>query len=418
MTSPADGTPITAEEIEAQKHIPARALYATYMVGLTTTALVIMMKVIVPLWAVDLGMSPSAIGLAMGAGGLIPFILSIHGGTMMDRLGTRRITLIFAVLGAATMFLYPMLPWVVALFMLQLVSGYTNNVSWMGAQALIVQFGRGNTGLIAKFSFATRIGTVSGPIVIGAIWDVVGAWGAFMFCGLIGLGVVVCTYMVPARLTDADFVDNPPPIRMSDLVPRFRDYVQAFAMMAIPAVAFVVAVTFLRIASSSMQGSFYVVYLQGIGYTGTLIGVLLAMSEGGGMFGSFIAKPMEKLMAPHWVLLIFIALSLFFIAVTPYLGGIFVLLLIASSFRGSAQGLAQPVMFAVLSRAVSRKEQGMSIGLRTTSNRLATMIVPTMMGYIVEWTSIEDSFWIMGALLIGGCAVIALILRRIPGFKT
>jgi MFS family permease len=299
-----------------------------------------------------------------------------------------------------------------------MVSGYTTNMGWMGAQSLIVQFGRGNTDMIAKFSFATRIGTVAGPILIGMIWDIAGAWGAFFFCGLIGLSIVACTYMVPAELTDGDVLDNPEPIRVSDLVPRLSDYIKAFAMMAIPAVAFVVAVTYIRIASSAMQGSFYVVYLEGIGFSGTLIGVLLAMSEGGGMFGSFIAKPMEKLMAPHWVLLIFIALSLFCIAVTPYLGGIFVLLLIASGFRGSAQGLAQPVMFAVLSRAVSRKEQGMSIGLRTTSNRLATMMVPTVMGYIVEWTSLEDSFWIMGAILIGACGVIALVIRRLPGFQT
>ncbi len=413
-----DRIPLSDDEIEAQKRVPARALYATYTVGLTTNSLVTMMKVIVPLWAVQLGMSPGQIGLAMGAGGLVPFIFSIHGGTMMDRLGTRRITIIFAALGAVTLLLYPMMPWVAALFILQMLSGYTTNMGWMGAQALIVQFGRGNTDMIAKFSFATRIGTVSGPILVGAIWDVAGPWGAFSFCALIGLSIVACTYMVPAKLTDGELAEHPQAIRVADLVPRLADYIQAFAMMAIPAVAFVVAVTYIRIASSAMQGSFYVVYLEGIGFSGTLIGILLAMSEGGGMFGSFIAKPMEKLMAPHWVLLIFIALSLFCIAITPYLGGIFVVLLIASAFRGSAQGLAQPVMFAVLSRAVSRKEQGMSIGLRTTSNRLATMMVPTVMGYIVELTSIEDSFWIMGAILIGACGVIALIIRRLPGFQT
>ncbi|HEU0070109.1 MAG TPA: MFS transporter [Alphaproteobacteria bacterium] len=414
----ADQVPLSDEEIEAQKRVPARALYATYTVGLTTNSLVTMMKVIVPLWAVAIGMSPGQIGLAMGAGGLMPFIFSIHGGTMMDRLGTRRITIIFAALGALTLPLYPLMPWIIALFLLQLISGYTTNMGWMGAQALIVQFGRGNTDMIAKFSFATRIGTIAGPILIGAIWDVAGPWGAFMFCGLIGLSIVACTYMVPAKLTDGDFAENPPPLRAADMIPRLSDYIQAFAMLAIPAVAFVVAVTYIRIASSAMQGSFYVVYLEGIGMSGTLIGILLAMSEGGGMFGSFIAKPMERLMAPHWVLLIFIALSLFFISVTPYLGGIFVLLLIASGIRGSAQGLAQPVMFAVLSRAVSRKEQGMSIGLRTTSNRLATIMVPTIMGYVVEWTSIEDSFWIVGGALIACCGIVALIIRRLPGFKT
>jgi MFS family permease len=413
-----DRAPLSEDEIEAQKRVPAKALFATYGVGLTSNALVTMMKVIVPLWAIRIGMSPGEIGLAMGAAGLLPFILSIHGGTLMDRLGTRRITLIFAAVSTVVILLYPAMPWIAMLFLLQLLSGLTTNMGWMGAQALIVHFGRGNTGMIAKFSLATRIGTVSAPILIGIIWDVAGPWGAFLFAGLIAASVVVCTFLVPKALAEADIDEAPQDINFKELVPRVADYIQAFSMIAIPAVAFIVAVTYLRIASSAMQGSFYVVYLEGIGYTGTLIGVLLAMSEGGGLFGTLIAKPMEKLMAPHWVLIIFIALSIFFIAVTPYLGGIFALLLIASTFRGSAQGLCQPVMFAVLSRAVSRKEQGMSIGLRTTANRLATIMVPTVMGFIVEWTTIEDSFWIVGGTLIAACGVVALVVRRLPGFRT
>lgn len=413
-----DRAPLSQDEIDAQKRVPAKALYATYGVGLTSNALVTMMKVIVPLWAIRIGMSPGEIGLAMGAGGLLPFLLSIHGGTLMDRLGTRRVTLVFAVVSTVVILLYPVLPWVAMLLTLQLVSGMTTNMGWMGAQALIVQFGRGNTEMIAKFSLATRIGTVSAPVAIGIVWDVAGPWGAFPFVALIGAAVVVCTYMVPKGLAEADIGESAPPIRLRELTPRWADYVQAFSMIAIPAVAFVVAVTYLRIASSAMQGSFYVVYLENIGYTGTLIGILLAMSEGGGLFGTLIAKPMERLMAPHWVLIIFIAFSIFFIAVTPYLGGIFALLLIASTFRGSAQGLCQPVMFAVLSRAVSRKEQGMSIGLRTTANRLATIMIPTTMGFVVEWTTIEDSFWIVGGTLIAACGVIALVIRRLPGFKT
>jgi sugar phosphate permease len=75
-------------------------------------------------------------------------------------------------------------------------------------------------------------------------------------------------------------------------------------------------------------------------------------------------------------------------------------------------------MFAILSRAVSRREQGMSIGLRTTANRLASMMVPPVMGLVVEVSSIEMSFVIVGGLLIGLCGVVGLVIRRIPGFKT
>lgn len=398
--------------------IPARILYATYAVGLASNALVLMLRVVVPLWAVQLGMSAGEIGLAIGASGVLPFVLAIHGGSLMDRLGTRRVTLVFAVTSTVLCALYPIMPFVVALYLLQVLSGFTTNMGWVGAQSLIVQFGRGNTTLISRFSMAARIGTLMAPIVVGAVWDISGHWGAFLFCAAWSGTVVIALLMVPKALVETVAEKAGQKVTLRDVLPRLSDYTSAVAMMAAPAVAFIVAVTYLRIGSSSMQGSFYVVYLEGIGYTGTLIGILIAMSEGGGMFGTVFAGPMERIMAPHWVLLLHIVLSLFFISITPFLGGIFILLLIASGFRGSSQGLSQPVMFAILSRAVSKREQGLSIGLRTTANRLATMMIPPIMGFIVEFSSIEMSFVIMGGLLIALCGVVGLIIRRIPGFKT
>ena len=398
--------------------IPARILYATYAVGLASNALVLMLRVVVPLWAVQLGMSAGEIGLAIGASGVLPFVLAIHGGSLMDRLGTRRVTLVFAVTSTVLCALYPVMPFVIALYLLQVLSGFTTNMGWVGAQSLIVQFGRGNTTLISRFSMAARIGTLMAPIVVGAVWDISGHWGAFLFCAVWSSTVVIALLMVPKALVETVAEKTNQKVTLRDILPRLSDYTSAFAMMASPAVAFIVAVTYLRIGSSSMQGSFYVVYLEGIGYTGTLIGILIAMSEGGGMFGTVFAGPMERIMAPHWVLLLHIVLSLFFIAITPFLGGIFILLLIASGFRGSSQGLSQPVMFAILSRAVSKREQGLSIGLGTTANRLATMMIPPIMGLVIEFSNIEMSFVIVGGLLIALCGVVGLVIRRIPGFKT
>lgn len=398
--------------------IPARVFYATYAVGFTANSLTLMLKVLVPLWAITLGMSAAEIGLALGAAGLMPFLFAIHGGALMDRLGTRRVTLVFAIVTTVLCGLYPVLPFVTALFLLQLLSGLTTNMGWVGAQALIVRFARGNTALISKFSLAARVGTLIAPVLVGAVWDVSGAWGSFFFCAIWSLSVVAALLVVPKALAEARSETGDQPVKLGDLLPRRDDYIQAFAMMAIPAVAFIVAVTFLRIASSGMQGSFYVVYLENIGLTGTLIGILIAVSEGGGLLGISVAAWMERYMAPHWVLLLNIVVSLFFISITPLLGGIFVLLLIASAIRGAGQGLSQPVMFAILSRAVSPRDQGMSIGLRSTANRLSTMLIPAIMGYFVEATSLEMSFILLGGILIALCGVVGLVIRRIPGFKT
>ena len=404
-------------DARAADDIPARALWGTYATGLTANSVTMMLKVVVPLWALHLNMSPTMIGVAIGAAAVLPLILAIHGGVLMDRLGTRRVTLCFAFLTTVLVPLYPAMPLVGAVVILQMLTGLTTNMSWIGAQTLICQFTKGDTAAIGRFSFWSRLGLLGAPVLIGVIWDLFGPWGAFLFTGACGGLTLAALFLMGNPRTEPEPVERPR-LGAGALTPRLSDYVKAFSLIGIPAVAFIVAATFLRISSSGIQTSFYVVYLDGIGLTGTLIGVLIAASEFAGSFGALLAGPMVKIMRPHWVLLLFAAASIFFISITPLLGGILVLLFIASALRGGAQGLSQPVMFSILSRAVGADEQGMSIGLRTTANRLATMIVPVIMGAIADTIGLEESFIIVGGFLVLSCALVGLIVRRTPGFST
>ena len=398
----------------AADDVPARALWGTYAAGMTANSVTMMLKVVVPLWALHLNMSPTMIGVAIGAAAVLPLILAIHGGVLMDRLGTRRVTLFFAFLTTMLIPLYPAMPLFGAVVILQMLTGLTTNLNWMGVQTLICQFTKGDTAAIGRFSFWSRLGLLGAPILIGVIWDLFGPWGAFLVTSACG-GLTLAALFL---MGDTRPVSKAPALGAGALTPRLSDYAKAFALISIPAVAFIVVATFLRISSSGIQTSFYVVYLDGIGFTGTLIGVLIAASELSGSFGALLAGPMVKIMRPHWVLLLFAGASIFFISITPLLGGILVLLFIASALRGGCQGLSQPVMFSILSRAVGANEQGMSIGLRTTANRLATMIVPVIMGAIADTIGLEESFIIVGGFLVLSCALLGLVIRRTPGFST
>ena len=409
--------PGAAGGVEDRPAIPARAIHATYGLGFSANAVTTMLKVVVPLWAIQLNLSATEIGFAIGMSALMPFLLSIHGGVLMDKLGTRRVTFAYAVTTALVCPLYPIFPTFAALVLFQLITGLTSNMVWFGAQTLITGFTKGQTTLLARFSIVARCGTLIGPVVIGVIWDLTGHWGAFGFLGAAGAFVMVVLFMVPATAEAVHREARPRPA-LRDLIPNWHDYAAAFSMMAIPTVAFVVAMTALRISSTGIQTSFYVVYLNEIGFLGTLIGVLLGISEAAGLLGAVMAGWWEKLIKPHWVFLIFGTLSLFFVTITPALGGMFLILAIATASRGYAQGLSQPVMFGILARAVDPSLQGTSIGLRTTSNRFATVLVPLIMGIVADAVGIAYSFYLVGGTLIAGCLVLALFVRRIPDFRT
>ncbi|HTI86435.1 MAG TPA: MFS transporter [Alphaproteobacteria bacterium] len=392
-----------------------RTLLATYGAGLTTNAFTLMLKVVVPLWALRLDMSPTMIGIAVGAGGLLPFLLSIHGGVLMDKFGTRRVNVVFALAAASSVALFPFLPWASAVIALQLVTGLSSNIGWMGAQALIVQYAPGDTTAIARFSMASRLGNLVAPMFTGYVWDAAGPTGTFLFVALWPLLTFVCLLLMPPTYTDIQGAGHRVGVR--DIFPRLSDYLQAFAMMAVPAVTFIVVLTYVRIGSSAIQSSFYVVYLENIGLSGLFIGVLIGIGEGFGMFGAGVAGWIEKRLKPHWTLILFIAISVAAVCLTPMVSGFTALLVLFSAIRGNAQGLSQPVMFAILSRAVDPREQGRSIGLRTTANRLATMTIPPAMGILIDAVGLDASFYWTGVILVAICIIVALVVRRLPGFQ-
>jgi len=207
-------------------------------------------------------------------------------------------------------------------------------------------------------------------------------------------------------------VRRPVRFRVHDVVPRLPDYVRCFALMAIPAVATTMAIIFLRTATNGVQSSLYVVYLNGVGLTGTSIGILFAAIEVMSGVGSLFAGRVSRLGDPQRTMLSGTVLSIVMICATPFLGGIFVLLLLAQAARGWLQGVVQPMMFSAQAKAVGRYRQGAIVGLRQTMNRLAAIVIPPTMGIIADRWGAAESFLILGSLMLLLSVPIALMTRR------
>ncbi len=151
-------------------------------------------------------------------------------------------------------------------------------------------------------------------------------------------------------------------------------------LVAIPAVAVSMAVISMRNTTYSIQTSVYVVYLEQIGLVGTTIGILFATAEIASGFGSLFAGRAVQLGDPLRTMLSGTVLSILLIAMTPLLGGIFALLLLSQVIRGWLEGVIQPVILSVQSRAVGRHQQGAVVGLRQTGQRLTSIVIPPLMG--------------------------------------
>ena len=382
------------------------AVYATGTFGNTVNNVVV---VLLPLWAIQLNASPLMIGVILGARHLLTTLFSIHGGALMDRLGTRRVLIWFAFIGAVTPFLFPAMPWLWAVVVLQMLGGISSNFAWMGAQAMIGQMMKGSAVYAGRLSFAVRVGHLVAPLLTGAAWDIFGHWGGFTVLGIWGMGILVASAALPKPVETG----TRKPVSAGDLMPRLSDYIDALRMMAVPAILLVVMASTLRMAGQGMHGSFYVVYLEGIDFSGTLIGVLLSAGSLVGFAGSISVGPLVRRWAPHWLLIGSVAGGVLCVTVTPLLGGIFLALLVVAGLRGGAMGLAQPLMISILAQSAGR-DQGKGVGIRTTANRLVSFVIPIAMGGVVELVGLEGSFYVVGGTLLALCLAVAVHAQAAP----
>ncbi|HEX3410526.1 MAG TPA: MFS transporter [Stellaceae bacterium] len=394
---------------------PSRPPAWLYVAGPFSMGYVDFFTFLIPLYGLSLGFDAVEIGILVGARSMLALFLSIHIGVLMDRFGTRRVTLFFVWTGMALAPLFPLAPGFWALLLLQLVSGAAVSFAWSGAQTLIAQLAEGDAGYIGKFSFFARLGSTTAPILAGIVWDFGGAWPAYLFGAAWGAVLTIALLRTPeAEIFGERSADGTTSARFRarDALPRASDYASSIMLVAIPAVAVSMAVISMRNTTYSIQTSVYVVYLEQIGLVGTTIGVLFSTAEIASGFGSLFAGRAVRLGDPLRTMLSGTVLSILLIAITPLLGGIFALLLLSQVIRGWLEGVIQPVILSVQARAVGRHQQGAVVGLRQTGQRLTSIVIPPLMGAIADRWGVSESFFVLGALMLLLCVPLALLTRR------
>jgi predicted MFS family arabinose efflux permease len=186
-------------------------------------------------------------------------------------------------------------------------------------------------------------------------------------------------------------------LQARDFKPEIKSYTSAFGLLAIPMVAFVVMLSMVRLSGHSIQSSFYVVFLNGEGISGTAIGLLFASAAIAAACGALAAAPLTRMMHSSWLLAVTSFLTVFPLVMTPLLG-LYILFLAAQVVRGVSVGISTPLIITGMSHAVG-PDQGKAVGLRTMSNRLTSTVIPIAMGALVAWVGLEASFLVAGGVI-------------------
>jgi MFS family permease len=434
--------------------VPLRIQSAVFGIGLFCTSVYYMMVVIVPVFVASLGLSYLWAGIILGCRPVLSLLFSIHAGALMDRIGGRRVMIFFGVVGVIAPLLYPAAPWLGWIWLLvigQMMAGLADSMGWLGAQTLIGQHMKGRTKYTGRLSAIIRIGHVIAPIMVGVAWDRWGDWAAFGLMSLWNGGFLVCALLLPRshqrNQQDPQSGDGATVggtrIGWRDLIPNPADYVSAFRLLALPAVAATVMIGMMPHVGNYVQSTFYIVWLkEEAGITGTLIGFLIAIASIAAACGSLLAARLRRYISPYWLFLSVVWVAIMMICLTPLLGRIsasgqlssallpigdlqemlqitstaalFIVFAIALAIRSGFNGIQQPLVISLVLTTAGPDAHGKAVGLRATANRITSIGTPIAMGAIADWLGLESAFYVIAGIATAMILLMAGYILRHP----
>ncbi len=398
MNMPASGTAI-------KTRLGRAAVFGT---GFFSLSQIPMMTLIIPLWALDIGATAFWIGMAIAMRAVLAMFFSIQAGAIMDRLGTRRVTLTLGLLGTVLVLLYPVVPSIAGMLVLQVVVGFLHLTCWIGAQALVGRMTKGEPTLMGRFSFLATLGNFLGPVLAGMAFHHFGAWGAFGMVSIWSLAFVSITYAVPRSMDNGAAAK----VTMLDLLPQWSHYAAGFGLLRVPIIGYVIIVSAVLAGTYAMRHTFFAVYMESIAFNRDEIGLIVGCIALAGSFAGLCVGKLSRWIAPHWLVLIGTALATMTFSVAPLFQDFWSLVAVACA-TGVCSGTAFPMILSVLTRGAGTEKQGLSVGLRATMNRTASLAVPVAMGAIVGATSLSIGFFITGGTILIVTGLMGIVLLQI-----
>lgn len=375
---------------------PMGIVFTTVVIDLIGFGIVVP---ILPLWAEDLGASPTIVGVLTAVYSLMQFIFAPVLGRLSDRFGRRPVILASLLGTALSSLLIGLANSVLLLFIARILNGISG-ASYSTAQAYVADITTPETrargmGLIGA---AFGIGFVIGP-AFGAVFALVDHRLPFFAAALLAAVNLIIAWK---RLPEPDRTPGPISSRRVLFARAVRD----------PAIAPMIVITFLGTAAFAGMETTFALFgerrfdfgLAEAGAVFAFVGLIAALVQGKAL-GPLVDRYGERNVMLSGIVLTGSALGL--LAITTQLWALFpVAALLAAS------GLVFAPVTALVSKASSDADQGGSLGVLASSSGLARVVGPLAAGALFDWH--VPAPYLVGAGLFAACLVIALLWSRQP----
>lgn len=343
--------------------------------------------VLVPLYALELGMSGMAIGSLVALPTILQVLFNMLGGAYVDRLGPRDI-----MLGASLAFMlgnavYSFSSGFTGLLAAQCLYVLARATFWPAAYSLCSHLEGDRSRNLGWLNSITNGGQIGGTALGGVFIGLFGFSICFWIAAAILLAALLLGLLIPDTHTTTTAAGQP-------------GILSTYAKLArLPGMYFAIACAYLSILPFTLSSSFYPILLVGEGFSTQVTGWLMTLRAFGSIFAGIglartVRSPTALALPLRCSLLISVAIA------TAAMSDSIWIIAVSIFIFGAASGLASIYFQLLVSTLSTPSDRGSAISFGGLGWQLSNITTPLAMGYLMDEIGLQNAFYIIGASLL------------------
>lgn len=352
-------------------------------------------RMLLSLYALDLGAGPFAIGVLIALYAVFPLLLALTAGKTADRVGPKW-PLIIGSFGLATGLAVPaFFPGLPTLYLSPALIGIFWIFFHVSAHQLVGSLGDGPERVrnFGTFSLGAAVAGVVGPLLVGFILDRVGARQTYATLALIATIPGIILLLFPR------------------LIPSFRHHAESksqqrsvYDLLANPDMRRNLLISGLVLTGIDLYGFYLPILGRSIGLSSTAIGFIVSMPAVAAFTVRLWMPRLVTRFSEEGVLTGSLALAALSYFAFPMFHEPLILALL-SFMMGLGLGCGQPLTITLSYNYSPPGRAGEGLGLRLTVNKFTQIVVPVMFGSLGAWLGLYPVFWSVAAMLATGSVI-------------
>lgn len=364
-------------------------IYLTFALALFSFTSMRAGRVLLALYALNLGAQPVAIGALAATFSILPMMLSLQAGKLSDRFGARWL-MTFGALGSALGMLIPAAwPTMVAVFAAAALSGLSTTFYNVSLQNLVGLLSKpdNRANYFSNYSLVLAVSSFLGPLFIGFAIDHFGFSASCVTLTGLSLVPVLLLMARGGALPGGTGVRKQK--SAEKVVLRDRSMWRLLATSGL-------------VQSGLDMFQFYMpVYGHSIGLSAAIIGIIVAMYSAAAFVVRSVMPYLLRRYSEESVLACAFYLGAASFVLVPFCKSAVLLGVIAFTF-GLGMGVGQPITMMMTFSSSAEGRSGEALGLRLTVNHLTRVVGPVMFGWLGSAFGLPTIFWANAVLLFSG----------------